>query len=281
MITVSSAQEWLEACMVLSSSPIKRIYVSFEESNQPSQQKHHQNKQSIETNIETIDRAFLFQQACWQKESGAGGGSCYQNKKNRKLMKKQTTLPEFSRSEKGPKQPAVNEIPIDSIAALKVGSFVHLSSRSSGKNLRVLQDGKVDFLGGQGQWASFLVHRGVHNPNAVRFQSAANQNYWLRISKKGELNALGKGGPLTEFVLIAPQLKKNNKKNLPEQAAALSENTPYMCSPMFVCLRAAAVQLNVGALKNGSIKEQPSKVATGKCAHFVILPKLNFVNNEQ
>jgi hypothetical protein len=248
-ITVSTAQEWKEASTVLESFPIKRIYVSFENDGQ---------KKTVPNypSLPIVPR-------------------CKRGNKN-PCCKRGLTLE--SRLPSVPEQ--VEQISPSSIEALKEGSLVHLRSKVTGKNLRVKDEGVIDFLGGKGKKATFIVHKGCKIPNSIRLQNLENPKRWLRITEKGDLNAFGKGGIYTEFVLLPPKPHwKREKKNkfLPlceeGKGPSIDEATTTPTSTPFVCLRFAKMGLQMGSFPDGSVKD-PKRVGRGNRAQFLILQKV-------
>jgi len=169
----------------------------------------------------------------------------------------------------------VEQIPPSSIEALKEGSLVHLRSKVTGKNLRV-KDGAIDFLGGKGKKATFIVHKGCKIPNSIRLQNLENPQRWLRITEKGNLDAFGKGGIYTEFVLLPPKAHwKREKNRLPlceEEKGPIDEATTPTTTP-FVCLRFVKTGLQMGSFPDGSVKD-PKRVGRGNRAQFLILQKV-------
>jgi hypothetical protein len=170
----------------------------------------------------------------------------------------------------------VEQIPPSSIEALKEGSLVHLRSKVTGKNLRV-KDGAIDFLGGKGKKATFIVHKGCKIPNSIRLQNLENPQRWLRITEKGHLDAFGKGGIYTEFVLLPPKAHwKREKNRLPlceEEKGPFDEATTTPTTTPFVCLRFVKMGLQMGSFPDGSVKD-PKRVGRGNRAQFLILQKV-------
>jgi len=159
---------------------------------------------------------------------------------------------------------------------LNKGSFIHLRSKASKKNLRIKADGTIDFLGGKGKRATFIVHHGVNNVNAIRLQNLADKKHWLRVNSKGDLDGFGKGGPFTEFVLLSPRLKKNKI-----QCGGVGDNNKESSKDQVgeaVCLSSTKMGVQVGSFPNGSAKD-PKKVGRGKHAQFFIIPKVKVVLN--
>jgi len=85
------------------------------------------------------------------------------------------------------------------IGKLKQGGLIRLKSVATKKNLRITEHGKVDGNGGEGQWATFIVHR--VGKNHIKLQSVGNNKHWLRI-KDGVLDGEGVGGPWTELKVV-------------------------------------------------------------------------------
>jgi hypothetical protein len=261
LITVSSAKEWQAAVQVLESFPIKRIYVSFEDDGQKFAPSH--------------------QLPFARNHRGNNNNKPHFCKRGLAAMEPRQ-LPED-----------VEQIPPSSIEALKEGSLVHLRSKVSGKNLRAKKDGTIDFLGGKGKKATFVVHLGRQYPNAIRFQSLEDPKRWIRINKKGEPDSSGKGGIFTEFVLLPPKAhwKKNNNNNnnnkmnkwtkcpAPyedelKEPFLMNTTTVQEASPLpLVCLRSVTMGLQLGSFPDGSVKD-PKRVGRGNRAQFFIVPKV-------
>lgn len=268
LITVSSVKEWQAAILVLENFPIKRIYVSFEDDGQKFAPSHQAQAQPP------------FAPRNHHHHRGNNNNKPHFCKRGLAAMEPRQLLED------------VEQIPPSSIEALKEGSLVHLRSKVSGKNLRAKKDGTIDFLGGKGKKATFVVHPGRQCPNAIRFQSLEDPKCWIRINKRGEPDASGKGGIFTEFVLLPPKAhwkknKNNNDNNnkmnkwtkcpapYEEEGKEVSMNTTIQeASPHpLVCLRSVTMGLQLGSFPDGSVKD-PKRVGRGNRAQFFIIPKL-------
>lgn len=81
------------------------------------------------------------------------------------------------------------------LASLKTGRGVSLTSRASGKSLRIVEK-EVNGLGGEGDQASFYVH--VRRGDVVALQNVKDPQSWLRI-KDSKMEGNGRGGKYCEF----------------------------------------------------------------------------------
>lgn len=67
----------------------------------------------------------------------------------------------------------------------------------TGKNLRVMANGDVNGMGGDGQWATFTVH--VLGPG--RYGFCNKNNYWLAIKGGRPCSSMAYGDPDAGFLL--------------------------------------------------------------------------------
>ena len=60
------------------------------------------------------------------------------------------------------------------------GAYVHLTSETTGKNLRILRSGNIDAKGGRGKWAKFEVYR-EDSPRTFKLRNVGDDSHWLAI----------------------------------------------------------------------------------------------------
>jgi len=91
-----------------------------------------------------------------------------------------------------PSPESPHEIPV---SALPVGHRILLTSRATGRNVRIHGDGRIDALGEQGPRAQFEVAPSTNG--MLRLQNVENPNFFLSIHN-GRVWG-GEGGPHCEF----------------------------------------------------------------------------------
>lgn len=120
------------------------------------------------------------------------------------------------------------------------GAILVFYSASSGKTLRVKENGTVEGRGGEGTMAQFKVH--VLRHQRVALQNLKHPRYWLRI-KDNDLNGKGQeGGSFTEF-----KLEEHDKCVVFESVKSPGQH--------------------IGILESGDSK-RPNNTGTGKHARF-------------
>jgi len=73
---------------------------------------------------------------------------------------------------------------------------VRLRSHASNKHVHALQDGWVDANGGDGNWATWILH---HMGNEIVAFQNCETGRWMRIDEQYRADARGEGGNLCRF----------------------------------------------------------------------------------
>lgn len=131
------------------------------------------------------------------------------------------------------------------------GNHVILKSAASGHSLKIDKAGKVSGDGGQGEWATFIVHvvdKKTNRKNRIiKLQNVGDNKHWLRITSNGNLDGEGSGGEWCDF-----------------EVERISEGGNH-----FFSLKSHKSTGRVGILENGTAKE-PSKTGTGINGRFTV-----------
>jgi len=129
---------------------------------------------------------------------------------------------------------------------LQPGMKVHLKSKSHGSNLKIDQNNRVSGTGGNGEWATFMVHHrgGHHGSHHVALSLARHPHLFLAI--RNQSLTVGNGGPNCTMKVIGPH---------PDGTISL-ESVPHHGQ-------------HVGILPNGDEKA-PHQTGTGDQSRFHI-----------
>ena len=122
------------------------------------------------------------------------------------------------------------------------GNIILLQNLGSRKNLRINKQGYVDGLGGEGQWAQFMVER--VGADRVKLRNMGHNNY-LRVHNPHQIDH-GPGGPHCEFYVVKHGHKTYSLESVAHPGC------------------------HVGIHDNGSAK-QPGQTGTGKHAQFNVV----------
>jgi len=142
------------------------------------------------------------------------------------------------------------------------GSIVHLICKSTGKSLRIMEDGSVEGKGRRGKRAQFELLRCGDSENHIKLRNVNNPKRFLRINEEQQLDGLGCGGKWTEFQMIKMgTTPEGNDEIVLRSNAHLPE------------------ELHVGILPDGTPK-RPRSTKMGPAARFVLIQKENKNKNK-